>query len=147
MSHVCDIKTEIKDLEALAEAAKELGLELVRDQRTFKWYGRHVGDYPLPAGFTVADMGKCDHAIRIPGNSGAYEIGVVKRRDGKPGYTLLYDFWAGGRGMSAKCGGDQLPKLVQEYTAAAVKRSVRHTHRVQRTVLPNGTVKLILTKA
>ena len=142
MSHVATIEIEIKDLDALEAAAKELGLELVRGKTSHRWYGRSVGDYPLPAGFTADDLGKCEHAIRIPGDDRAYEIGVCRRRDGKAGYTLLWDFYAGGYGMAAKVGGDKAPKLVQGYaTHVAIKAARAGGFRVVgRSVKADGTV-------
>jgi hypothetical protein len=114
MSHVAEMKAEINDLDALEAACKSLGLELVREQKTYRWWGHSVGDYPLPQGFKESDLGKCEHAIRIPHNHEAYEIGVCQRRDGQPGYTLLWDFYNGGYGMEQKVGQDGI-KLQDEY--------------------------------
>ncbi len=99
MSHICTVDLHITDLTALQKAAEVLGLKLNLNQKTYKWYGRSVGDYPLPEGFKAEDFGKCEHTLSIPGNGQAYEIGVVARRDGKPGYTLMWDFWNGGYGL------------------------------------------------
>jgi hypothetical protein len=119
MSHVTTIKVEIKDLDALKEAAKSCGLEFREGQKTYKWYGRHVGDYAVPEGYNVSDLGKCEHAIGVPGNPEAYEIGVCKARDaqGNPtgGYTMLWDFWAGGHGLEAIAGKD-CSNVTNEYT-------------------------------
>jgi hypothetical protein len=143
MSHVATIDIEIKDLPALEQACKRLGLELVRDQKSYRWYGSHVGDYPVPEGFTVEDLGKCDHAIRVPGNEEAYEIGVVRRRDGKAGYTLLYDFYAGGRGMTKFVGDAQCSKLKQMYaTTIATRTAQRQGFRVQEHVGADGRIQL-----
>src|ERR1035437_5141802 len=98
MSHVTTIAIEIRDLNVVKEICQELGLEFKENQKTYKWYGTHVGDYPLPAGFTKADMGKCDYAIRLKGNTQAYEVGVVKSKTGS-GYQMIWDFWAGGQGL------------------------------------------------
>jgi hypothetical protein len=145
MSHVAKIELEIKDLDALAKAAASLGLELVRGQKNYRWYGRHVGDYPLPQGFTREDLGSCEHAIRVPGSDRAYEIGVVQRRDGKAGYTLLWDFWQGGYGLQAKVGSDG-QKLRQAYTTeAAVANYTRKGFRVQRTT-KEGRVIITATR-
>ena len=128
MSHVVTIKAEITDLEALGEACTALGLELVLGQETFKWWGRHEGDFPVPAGFTVEDMGKCEHAIRIPLDSPVrqqhrmpYEVGVVARRDGRPGWQLMYDFVGRGFGMEQMAGKD-CGKLVAEYGGVRAKQ-------------------------
>ncbi len=146
MSHVCKIELEIRDLRALAEAARALGLELVEDQQTYRWWGHSEGDYPLPAGMTAVDLGKCDHAIRIPGDDRAYEIGVVKRRDGKPGYSLLWDFYNGGFGMEFKVGKDGA-RLKQEYAAAVSIRQMRDQgFMVSRKVTPDGRIILNATR-
>lgn len=145
MSHLTQIQVVIDDLDALQAACLELGCQLVRGQKTFTWYGRSVGDYPLPAGFTAADLGHCDHVIRVPGSG--YEIGVCKNKQGR-GYTLLYDFYGSGRGevITEKLGGEKLPKLVQAYginraTMAAKKLG----HTVQRVAGKNGAVNLVIT--
>jgi hypothetical protein len=119
MSHVAKIQVVIKDLKALKAACAQIGLELVEGQKQYAWYGKHVGDYPLPEGFTAADLGKCDHAIRVikqplrPDGTAhyrsAYEVGVVKNKDSE-GYTLLWDFWAGGYGLQEAIG-DEAKKL------------------------------------
>ena len=61
MSHISKIELEVKDIQVLISACKRLGLELLKGQKTFKWYGKEAG---------------CDHAVRVPGAD--YEIGVVK---------------------------------------------------------------------
>src|SRR5438552_1836555 len=114
MSHVSTFEFAVTDLDALDKACSEIGLELVRDQKQYKWFGRSVGDYPLPEGFSEKDLGKCEHAIRIPGNRSAYEIGVVKSRTGT-GYQLVWDFWQGGYGMEKMVGGKDGDKLKQQY--------------------------------
>lgn len=104
MSHITTIDLQVKDLDALAKACGRLGLELVLGQKTFKWYGRFVGDTtPNLSPEEIKAFGKCDHAIRVKDNANAYEIGVVKRADGK-GYALQWDSWQGGFGMHAKAG-------------------------------------------
>ena len=146
MSHVTEIKTQIKDLQALEAAAKQLGMELVKDQKKYKWYGIAMSANSVPPGFTAADLGNCEHALRIPGNSKAYEIGVVKRKDGQPGYTLLWDNWSGGYGLTAKVGqtGENIKK---EYAAqVAIKQARREGWKVKREVKPNGEARLRLTR-
>lgn len=144
MSHVTTMPIQVKDLKALELAAKELGMELVQ-QSTFRWYGTHVGDYPLPQGFTKEDMGKCEYALRLKGNSRAYEVGVCKRRDGKAGYTLLWDFWAGGHGLQAAVGKDG-QKLIQGYAVQVARQELqkfnRDGFRMTQHRKPDGTVVL-----
>ncbi len=119
MSHVTQIEIKVKSLEALKAACQRLGLEWLEGQKTYKWYGRHVGDYPIPEGLTVDDMGKCTHAIKVPGAS--YEIGVLDRGNGA--FQLLWDFWSGGglERVLGKGGG----KLKQAYALEVAKVQAR----------------------
>lgn len=139
MSHVAKIEIEIKDLETLDAACKRIGCTLVKGQTSYAWFGQHIGDYPLPEGFTAEDMGKCQHAIKVPGAS--YEIGVTARRDGRPGYTLLWDFWSSG-GLEAQLGQGGR-KLVQAYGVEAATRAARRQgYHVTETAREDGTVVL-----
>lgn len=117
-SHVAKVDVEVKDLEALKLACEKLGLKLNIGQKTYKWYGRSVGDYPLPAGMTEKDLGKCTHAISIPDNSRAYEIGVIEQKDGT--FRLVWDFYQGGFGLQPIVGND-CKTLVGEYTIEVAK--------------------------
>jgi hypothetical protein len=120
MSHVAPIELEIRDLEALKDACKELGFEFVQGQEQYKWFGVWVEDYPLPEGFTTDDLGKCTHAIRVPGAN--YEVGVIERA-GK--FTLMWDFWDSG-GLLGPMGGRSGVNMIRAYTRAKVKRQIRH---------------------
>jgi len=73
MSHISKIELEVKDIAALTQACRRMGLEFRKDQRTFRWFKN-----PSP----------CEHAIGIPGAS--YEIGVVKEKNG---YALNCDYY------------------------------------------------------
>lgn len=147
MSHVSTIDIHIKDLDALEAACKRIGLELVRGKTRYEWFGRHVGDYPLPEGFTKEELGTCEHAIRIPDGSpykrsNSYEIGVCQRRDGQPGYVLQWDFWMGGHGLQKVAGAD-CNTLRQSYSTEVTKRNLlRAGCNVQETTLEDGTVQL-----
>lgn len=126
MSHVDIIDFTIKDFDALKKACDILGAEIVMNQKTYKWYGRHVGDYPIPEGFTKEDMGKCDHAIRLKADNKfrgfeTYEVGLVKREDG---YIPIYDFYRQGRGLEQALG-QKLNKLKQEYSVEAIKNKIK----------------------
>jgi hypothetical protein len=141
----------VKDLDALREAAKRLGMEFVHGQSTYRWFGKHVGDFPLPEGFTAAELGTCEHALRLVDaqggrNDDAYEVGVVKRRDGRPGYTLLWDFFAGGFGLRDKIG-DNAGHLKREYAAVvAVKTAMARGFMVQELRQPDGSIQLRCTR-
>lgn len=153
MSHVATIEVEITNLQDLRDAAAELGLVFSDGQQTYQWYGEHVGDFPLPDGFNIEDLGRCEHAIRLNDSDrlaarnrygeAPYELGVVRRRDGKPGWTLLWDFFAGGFGLEEKIG-PEAGLLKQSIANAATIRTMKtQGYRVaSREKLPNGTVKL-----
>jgi len=140
MSHVATIDLDIKDLAALKKAASQLGLEFKEDQKHYKWYGESYGDYPLPEGFTKKDLGKCEHALSIPNSPASYEIGITKRRDGRPGYTLLWDFWQGGYGLQAHVG-ENADRLRQLYSAEVAKKEARKKgFRLVEKKLGNGNI-------
>lgn len=134
MSHVVQISLEITDLDSLQAAAQQLGMEMVK-QSTYRWYGRHMSDYPLPEGFKPSDLGKCEYALKVIGaGPETYEVGVVKRRDGKPGFSLLFDFWNSGYGLVAAIG-ENAVNLKREYAlAVAAKEMRRQGFRVYRQV-------------
>lgn len=143
MSHVTTIDIVINDLESLKKAAAKLGLE-VREKKTYKWFGRHVGDYALPEGFKADELGNCEFALGVVGNSSAYEIGVVKSKTGA-GYTLLYDFYAGGGGLMKKVStdGQTLNTLKTEYGVEVAKRQLQRKGMRVEEIRENGKVKLI----
>ena len=146
MSHVATVEIEIQNLEDLNLACNRIGLEFREGQDTYRWYGQHMMDYPIPEGFTQADLGKCEHALRVRGNERSYEIGVVKRRDGLPGYALMYDFWCGGHGLESVVG-QGCQKLVQSYATVAAQRVLREQgFSVQEHVLPSGKTQLVCRK-
>lgn len=102
MSHVVSVECRVRDLATLREAARRIGLELVEGQRSYRWYGRFLNDWPshraaINRGEDPATFGRCDHVLRrTSGVSGDYEIGVREQPDGS--YRLVYDTY-GGSGM------------------------------------------------
>ena len=150
MSHIATVAIEIRDLDALEAACRELGATLHRNVKTYNWYGRSGGDAPIPEGMTVADLGKCDHVIRVPGVR--YEVGVVKRGNG---YTLAYDFFGHDTGTDSmrhdgqrlhRTFGDGCKKLAQHYGVQKATRAAQaRGHRVQRMVMTDGSIKLCIT--
>jgi hypothetical protein len=121
MSHVTAIKNvPIKDLNALQSAVAELGGTLHLNQKTYKWFGRHVGDYPLPAGMTVDDLGKCECAAQFGDVN--YEVGFAQIK-GEDGLFPLFDFWGSsgihdGKVLEGIIGSDA-GKLMQAYSKHA----------------------------
>lgn len=129
MSHISSIDIEIKSLDDLATAAKSLGLELKRGQTTYKWYGR------TPQA--------CDHAIVVP-DQAAYEIGIKKRGDGKPGFVLEWDDF---NPVMRNKVGQHGNLLKQAYArAAAIRTAQQQGFRVNEARQADGTIRLQLTR-
>jgi len=137
MSHISKIELEINDLETLRLACERLGLQFMENQHTYKWYGSWIGDTPLPEGISIQDLGKCDHAIRVPGAQ--YEIGIVQR-DRK--YIMLWDFWNQG-GLEQRLG-KNAGRLKQAYTIERVRKEAKlKGHRICEQKTDQG-VRLVL---
>ena len=146
MSHIASIDIIITDLKALQAAARELGAVWIEGKKTYTWYGESVGDYPLPAGMTVDQLGKCDHVISLPGVR--YEIGVVKLPTGN--YTLAFDFY----GRHGKHDGEKLlahfgtglTRIKQLYGVhkATIAAKLRG-YSTLRKLSANGDIKLQIT--
>jgi hypothetical protein len=141
MSHVATIECEIKDLKALKSACNRLNLIWKEDQKTYKWFGRHVGDYPIPDGFTTNDLGKCDHAIGVPGCD--YEIGVVKNKiDNGKTHKLLWDFWD--KNLKTAMGGEKAPKLTQMITIEQSKLAARQKGYSVKELVMDDRIRLVV---
>lgn len=87
MSHLVTVEVQIKDPDAAADAASELGWEFHRNATEFKMWG--------------GSMVPCEHKIVIPGCS--YEIGLVKSQDGTH-LELSYDDLAGTENKEGRYG-------------------------------------------
>lgn len=124
MSHITKLKLVIKDLSLLDRACKRLNIQLMKNQKTFAWYGRE----PAP----------CEHAIKIPGAK--YEVGVIK--NGKS-WELQCDWFDHGieRAIGREGG-----FLKREYVAEASKLdSLKKGFQVKETRLADGKVEVIIT--
>lgn len=146
MSKVVAIQFLIQDLNALSRACVRLGLEFVRDQQQYRWYGNRGQEEAVPEGFTREELGTCEHAIRVPNHAQAYEIGVVSRRDGQPGFTLLWDSYNRGFGLTDYVG-EGAQKLLQAYSLEVTLEQfaqVNH-HLIDQQTAENGA--MILTFA
>jgi hypothetical protein len=111
-SHLVKVDVEIRDLEALRRAGKTLGMTLT-ESKTYRWWGRSVGDYPIPEGFTADELGKCDYKLSCDKFSSAYEVGVFHRDDQ---YKLLFDFYGSQGADLQSVLGENGCNLVAEYT-------------------------------
>jgi hypothetical protein len=127
-------------LAAVKALCKEKGWEFAEGQKTYEWYGSFVGDSPMPKGMTRADLGKCDHAIKIPGAT--YEVGL--RSNGKGGYNLAFDYW--GSGGLVPHVGEKGGLFMQGYgIAKAELEAKKRGMHVKRVPGKHGAVKLVLT--
>lgn len=125
MSHVLKIgEMPIKDLECLGVAAEELGGELMLNQKDHLYY--------------AGQRKKCDHAIRVVGVAGAYEIGVIRNAAGE--YELHADFYQGGKGL-VNAFGEGAKKLYKHYKAEAAAQDRRRLgYRVTKQIVENRLV-------
>ena len=118
MSHISVIEIQINNLEILKKVCDRLGFEFLKNQKSYQWYGTWVGRFSLPEGITENQLGKCDHAIRVP--NCRYEIGVVKRGDH---FILLWDSWR--KGGLTKAIGKRAGVLKQAYAVERVRNEAR----------------------
>jgi len=143
MSHFSRIDLKITDLNCLKKAVKRLGGEFRENQTSYKWWGRYMGDSPLPEGLTVNDLGKCDHAISFPGKA-QYEIGVVKSKTKPKNYELLYDYWQSG-GLNQVVG-QNAGLLKQAYGIEAAKtQALLSGYTTTERKEKDGSVKLVIS--
>lgn len=159
MSHVIKQECEILDIESLKKAVAMFPDLEWREKKTYHWYGRHVGDYPLPEGISISDLGKCEFAIGVKGNPKAYEVGVAKKKNGE-GYELLVDFYAGGFGLCEKVGekvptsrkhedkqGYNCMKIVNAYMAQVQSKAMKKEGYSSKVVFDaNGKCQVRLTQ-
>ena len=118
MSHISTIEIQINNLEILKKVCQRLKFQFKENQKTYEWYGTWVGRFSLPEGISEDQLGKCDHAIKVPGCR--YEIGVVKRGDH---YLLLWDSWR--KGGLTKAIGNNAGILKQAYAVERVRQEAR----------------------
>jgi len=112
----------------LGNAVAQVG-GTMRKSDTYAWFGRHVGDYPLPKGYSVSDMGKCKYAIHFDGVG--YEIGVVPSKTTPGTWDLIADFFGPGRVLPDKIKQIKVEYAVQAALAWAKAKGYRNV-RVQR---------------
>lgn len=148
MSHVSSVKAYVTDLKVCAAACEEIGLELVTGATSYRWYGKWVNDYSGGAaavsnGHDPKTFGTCEHKIRVKGaGAHTYEIGLVRRLDGGPGWELLYDNWCGGQGLEAVAGAG-LGKLKQTLAqTTSIQHLQKQGYRVTKRVDEQGRIHI-----
>ena len=122
MSHFTNIITQIKDLAALADACKELGVELLQ--------GGEARGY-------TGNTRKGEAVIKL---KGPYDIALNKQADGN--YALATDWW---NGHVEKEVGTNFARLLQLYGVHKTMREARKKgYLASRKTLPNGAIKLTI---
>ena len=122
MSHFTSIQTQIRDLAALADACKELKIELV-----------HGG---VARGYAT-NTRSGDAVIQL---KGPYDIALNRQTDGT--YGLTTDWWGG---HVEKEVGTNFSKLIQLYGVhKAMREAKKKGYLASRKTLPNGAIKLII---
>jgi hypothetical protein len=115
MSHITQVKTDIKDIEALTAAAAALGLVVQRDA--------------VPRYFATSWGGtesiRCEYMIQLPGK---YDLGFKMQDDGS--YKLVCDneLLSGGYGANdpgRKLLGDNIENLRHHYTVERTRLMAR----------------------
>lgn len=129
MSHVAAVECRVQDLDVLKDVAERLGFEFREGQKTYRWFGQFLNDWhsaraAVRKGFDSSKFGKCEHALRLKGQPGAYEIGVTAHDDGE-GYDLIYDTFGGGGAPIERLAGVDLVTLRNELAAETVVRTLR----------------------
>jgi|ERR1043166_211178 hypothetical protein len=122
MSHFTTIKTQIRDIDALRLACKELELPLLQNDTARGWNQTTV---------------KGDYVILLKGE---YDIALQRQPDGS--YSLVADFTMlpPDAGVGPKGG-----KLLQLYAVhKAMKEARKRGHLVRRAQQQNGAIKLIV---
>lgn len=149
MSHWTTIKTQLRELPALAAACAELRCQLVtpqslqaitnqteRESATGQCFG-HPGKVMARgwAGNTIP----CDAMIKIPGCR--YDVALTRQTDGS--YSLAADFYSG---EVSKALGTDFAKLKQLYGVHNTMQQARRLgHAVQRVAGQGGRINVVIT--
>jgi hypothetical protein len=122
MSHFTTIKTQIKDIEALRAACKELGLAVLQNAQARGY---------------ASNTRKGDYVIQL---AGPYDIAVNQQPDGT--YGLTTDWWLGHVENEV---GKEYGKLLQLYGVHKASMEARKKgYSVLRQAKNDGSIKLVL---
>ena len=131
MSHLSTVTTKIKDIQALREAAKALGLELKTGGRV-RGYGGVL-------------YNETDYMIALPG---PFDLGFRKQADGT--YAMesdggLMEGWYDSEAGMAKIGRNA-GLLKQNYALAILQADARRKGRQVKTEkMPNGSLRVVMS--
>ncbi len=125
MSHFTTVNVEIRDIEALKSACKELGLEVEKNVEARGFSGnRRKGEY----------------VIRL---NGPYDVALNSGGDGA--FTVETDLWGG---HVEKELGPGMGRLKQYYAVHKTTREARRKgYTVSRKNMPDRTIRLQVTAA
>ncbi|MBT5606933.1 MAG: DUF1257 domain-containing protein [Lentisphaerae bacterium] len=125
MSHFTEIRTQVRDIEALRDACAEMGIELLNNA-----VARGYGSNRLER----------EHVIRL---RGPYDIALNRNGDGH--FTLTTDWW---NGHVEKEVGKDFGRLLQMYGVhKATREARRRGHAVRRKQLKDGSIRLSIGAA
>ncbi len=130
MSHLSTVKTAIKNIQALRDAAKALGLEL------------QIGGQVRGYGGTLYKETDC--MIKLPG---PFDLGFRKQADGS--YAMesdggLMEGWYGSEVGMAKIGRNA-GRLRQEYSFAVLQAEARRSGRTVQRRDVDGRIRVTMT--
>lgn len=137
MSHVAAVDCIVTDLDVLKVAGERLGLEFREGQQTHRWFGKFLNDWrstraAVNKGYASANFGKCDHALRVKGDTHGYEIGVTAREGEDGTFDLVYDSYGSGGQQLERLAGMDLVNLRNEVAIESVTRALPRGFRLQR---------------
>lgn len=135
MSHLTTVQTQLRDKEAIKEAAKTLGIEVVEHAK---------------ARFFMGHSGFCDLVLKLPGR---YDLGL--KLNDKGDYDFICDeeliggkYGTDGYGRSdagRRLIGEEGRRLKVEYAFAILQAEARRKGRtIQRQELPNGRIRVVM---
>ena len=125
MSHFTTIKTQIKDIDALSSACREMGLTLLQNTEARGYYENKI---------------KGDYVIQL---KGPYDIALNRQPDRS--YGLTADLW---QGHVEKEVGQNYGKLLQLYGVhKAIVEARKKGHLVRRSQHQDGSIKLTIAVA
>ena len=122
MSHFATIETQIRDVEALRGACRELGVELLENVAA-RGYG--------------ANTQRGDLVVRL---KGPYDVALNRQQDGR--YGLTTDWWGGHVERELGAGYGKLLQLYALHKAQAEAHRKGYTTRRQS--LADGSIKLTI---
>ncbi len=130
MSHLATVTTTIKDIQALKDAARALGLELLTGGRV-RGYGGTLYE-------------ETDYMIKLPG---PFDIGFRKQSDGtfamESDGGLMHGWYNSEAGM-AKIGRNA-GRLKQEYAYAVLQAEARRKGRTVQRQDVNGRIRVTMS--